>query len=407
MYKFLLGFSLLLLCSWVSSVTAVDKFSAVSANTVISLDFRNIAVRELIQFIAEAMKLNVIMSDSIRGNVSVHFRNITWEQSLDSLLELTGFVKKQKMNILFVATPAEFAARQKSQLEIAPIKIVHYQFRHTDVNVISNVLKNNPDLLSPFAKFSINSKTNSLWLKENVENLPCLLEYLHELDKAEPQLLITGKILNIDDDKVHELGVSINQTNLAKKQDLQITSPTHAATRLAIAIASVAQSQLLNLQLEALEASGHSKIIANPQVITQNRKTALIEAGEEIPYQESTSSGATSTSFKKAALSLKVTPLLLPDGRISLELEISQNKTSSLAVNGTPAIQTQVLKSEVVVRNHQTVVLGGIYEESTSDLSNKIPLIGSLPLLGPLLSQQEKHAVRKELFIFVTPEVLH
>jgi type IV pilus assembly protein PilQ len=320
---------------------------------------------------------------------------------------MTGLAKKQRNNILLISTPAEFAAKQKALLEAAPVHSFRVKFKHADINLVQQVLKSQTDLFSPFAKIAINPRDNSLWIKENLENVSVLSQYLKQLDKPEPQLLITAKILNIDDKKIHELGISFNQVAIQDPiSKLNISVPPRASNRLSIAIASIAQSQLLNLQIDALESAGHSKIIANPQVITQSRKTATIEAGEEIPYQESTSSGATSITFKKAALSLKVTPTQLPDGRITMELEINQNKTSSLEVNGTPAIQTQILKTEVVVGNGQTVVLGGIFEKSTMEIKNKIPGVSSLPLLGGLFSQSEKHCVRKELLILVTPQIL-
>jgi type IV pilus assembly protein PilQ len=398
-----------LVISWLSFPVFAENHDRekYSSQQILTMDFKNIPVRELLQFIAESLHLNIVMSETVAGNITLHFQNICWKEALDTVLEMTGLAKKQRNNILLISTPAEFAAKQKALLEAAPVHSFRVKFKHADINLVQQVLKSQTDLFSPFAKIAINPRDNSLWIKENLENVSVLSQYLKQLDKPEPQLLITAKILNIDDKKIHELGISFNQVAIQDPiSKLNISVPPRASNRLSIAIASIAQSQLLNLQIDALESAGHSKIIANPQVITQSRKTATIEAGEEIPYQESTSSGATSITFKKAALSLKVTPTQLPDGRITMELEINQNKTSSLEVNGTPAIQTQILKTEVVVGNGQTVVLGGIFEKSTMEIKNKIPGVSSLPLLGGLFSQSEKHCVRKELLILVTPQIL-
>jgi type IV pilus assembly protein PilQ len=375
---------------------------------IITLDFKKIPIRELLQFIAEAMQANIMMSESVTGNVSLHFRNVTWSKALDVILEMSGLViKKEKDNIWLIATPREFAERQKILTEASPMKVIKFNLHHTDAMLISTTLKTQADILSPMAKVSVNPRENSLWIKENAMNLPSLLNYLHQIDLPEKQILISAKIINIDDNKIHELGIHFNGTMKSPSSEgLNVSLPITTSNSLQIAIATLPQNQLLNLQLDALETAGYSKIMADPQIITQNRKLALIEAGEEIPYQETTSSGATSVTFKKATLSLKVTPTTLPDGQIILELEISQNKISPLAVNGTPAIQTQELKTQVIVHDGQTVILGGIYESSNSKIAHKIPLIANLPLIGSLLSHKNRHFIRKELLIFISPHVL-
>jgi type IV pilus assembly protein PilQ len=374
---------------------------------IVSMDFKKIPVRDLLQFIAESMNFNVIMSESITGNVSVHFQNICWQQALDAILEMSGYVKKQKDNMLYIATAGEFAGRQKSLQEAAPVKTVRIKLRHVDVAVVNDILKTKAHILTSFAAVSINPLDNSLWVKETVDNLPLLTQYLQQLDKPEAQLLVTAKIINIDTKKRRELGLNFNQTAASEQPGRLHLSFPQGTANLCLAIASIAQGQLLNLQLDALESAGYSKVIADPKVITQNRKTAIIEAGEEIPYQESTTSGATSISFKKAVLSLKVTPTILPDGQITMNLEINQNKTSSLSVNGTPAIQTQELKTDVVVKDGQTVILGGIYEKADMEFSNGIPGIASLPLIGKLISKNASHCIRKELLIVLTPHLLN
>jgi type IV pilus assembly protein PilQ len=378
-----------------------------SSSETITLDFRKIPVRELIQFLADAMHYNVIMTEAVTGNLALHFHDVTWREALGIVLEMSGLVKKEKDNVLFIGTANEFATKQKNLSDAAPFKIITVKLHHTDANTVSGILKAQPEILSSMAKINCNPRENTLWIKEKLDNVPLLLNYLSELDQAEKQILVTAKILNVDNNKVRELGIHFNSlTNNFKGDQLSISLPQTTANAINMAIANVAQNQLLNLQIDALESTGHSKLIANPKIITQNRKSAIIEAGEEIPYQESTSSGATSVSFKKAALSLKVTPTLLPDGRIILDLEINQNKTSLLAVNGTPAIQTQELKTEVIVRDQETVILGGIFETSLSEVKKQLPLFGEIPLLGSLFSTKKTHIERKELLIFVSPHTL-
>jgi type IV pilus assembly protein PilQ len=263
-------------------------------------------------------------------------------------------------------------------------------------------------LLSKYAQVSVNNHDNSIWIKEKIARFSFVLSYLRHLDIPEKQVLIEAKIVNVDDSKLNELGLHLKK--YLKPQDGQhefhLSLPEDETGRFTLAIAKIGQVSLLDLELSALERMGHGKVIASPRLITQNHKTATIEAGEEVPYQEKTSSGATSVTFKKAALGLKVTPQLTPDNRILLELEINQNKISPVAVNGTPAIQTQELRTQVIVDDGQTVVLGGIFEKSDSTVDEKLPFLGSIPVLGQIFNRHHIRTSRKQLLIFVTPRVM-
>lgn len=373
----------------------------------ISLDFKKIPVRELLQFIAESMGCNIIMSESVSGNLALHFQKVSWQQAFNIVLEMTGMVQRRMGNVLLIASPAEFAARQKNMAQATSIQTVKVKLYHANVAQVLSSLKNESTILSPGALVSANVEDNSLWIREDTSNLPVVISFLRQKDQIEKQILICAKVVNLDDKKVNELGIRLKSSAKLKSDGgLTLNFPEVAQSSLNFAIASIAEQQLLSLELAALETSGHSKIIADPKILTLNHQAAIIEAGEEIPYQEKTASGATNVSFKKAALSLKVTPSVLPDGRITLELEISQNKVSSLAVNGTPGIQTQELKTQVTVKNHQTVILGGIFEASQGQLSDKVPLFSRIPLIGALLSHTKKEGGRKQLLVFVTPQIV-
>lgn len=384
-----------------------DKRVVLKKENNVTLEFKKIPVRDLVQFLADSMNYNLIMSESVGGSVSLHFRNVSWEKTLDTVLDMAGLVKKQTDNILVIGTPAEFALRQQNLSEASLYKMVNVPLKHIDVAELVTLLRTQAELVSSSAKISANSRDNHIWIKDNAENIPQILRFIHQVDIPAQQILITAKIVNIDDNKISELGLKFKN----KKPDnffpksLHTNLPEENTLPLTFVIANLAQNKLLDLELSALESSGYSKLIANPRLITQNHKQATIEAGEEIPYQEKTSSGATSINFKKAALSLKVLPILTPDNNIVLELEISQNKTSSLAINGTPGIQTQELKTQVIVQDGQTVILGGIYEKSASELVSKTPIVGDIPLIGKLFNHYEKNENRKQLLIFVTPQV--
>lgn len=404
--KFYLFFLLTLLLPLQLMARGESADNNVSAKHLVTLDFKKIAVRELLQFIAESMHYNIIISDNVTGNVSLHFKQVTWMQTLNSLLDMTGLVKKIDHNILYVGTPADFAVRQQNAAQVALLRSMKLALHHADAYQASTFLKTQSDILSPLAKVTCNLQDNSLWIKETVENLPLVTDFVHAIDKPEGQVLIAAKIVNIDDKKINELGLQFSTKIRAKGGDVSSSLSEGTPNVFNIAIISMTQHHLLNLELDALEKTGHSNLIADPKIITQNRKTAVIEAGEEIPYQEKTNSGATSVAFKKAALSLKVTPTALPDHRIILDLEISQNKISPLSVNGAPVIQTQELRTQVVVKSNESVILGGIYECSNAKVDSNLPGVSRLPLIGSLVNHEERQESRKELFILVTPYLM-
>lgn len=397
---------IVVLCFLTGAINANQLYQG-SKSGPISMDFKNISVRELLQFIAESMNLNVIMSASVSGSVSLHFRNILWQNALDLVLEMTGLVKSQRGNTIFIATANEFALRQKQLNEALPLKFVKFKLLHIDVNQAQLLVQNQVNLLSSLAKITVNPLENSLWIKENTENLPHIMRYLKQIDVLEKQLLIHAKIVNVDDQKVRELGIQFGLNTVGKSIDaLSQNLPVTETHGLCVAFTTLVQQQLINVQLDALEKAGFSQVIACPQLIAQNHKTADIEAGEEVPYQEKTASGATNVSFKKAALSVKVTPTILPDGNVFLALEITQNKISPLSVQGVPVIQTQELKTEVLIHRDETVILGGIYEFSESIVSRQLPFLGELPVVGNLFSCKSKQQTRKQLLIFVSPHLL-
>lgn len=372
--------------------------------TVVALDFKKIAIKELLEFIAEEMNYNIVIAESVTGSVTVHLKKVTWMQALDTVLEITGFVKRIESNTIFVGTPASFAARQASLQQAVPLKCARIKLQHTDAHQIYTILKSQSELLSEDAKVACNLQKNSLWLRESADNLPLVIDYIHELDVAEKQLVITAKIINLNNKQKCELGIKFSATPMQKECK---STPGDNANAFKFAIINMAQNQILNLELDALEKSGHSHVVADPTIVTQNRKTATIEAGEDIPYQEKTSSGATSVTFKKAALSLKVTPTVLPDNRIVLDLEINQNKVLPLSINGTPAIQTQELKTQVTVRSDEAVILGGIYEAEHANLITAMPVLGHIPGIGSLLSHHDNEQLKSELFVIISPHIMN
>ncbi len=388
------------------SVVAEQKNTKGVDRSKISLDFKKIAIRELLELIADELHYNIIINDDVTGSVALHLKAVTWSQALDALLNVSGLAKKIENNMLYVGTPANFAARQQNLQQAALLKTVRVVLRHIDAEQVSTFLKTQTDFLSPLAKIICNSRDNSLWIKETADNLQLVLDFLQQSDVPDKQILITAKVINLDEKQKCELGVKFNSCANNKISNKANSTTEEVNNRFNFAILTMSQNQLLNVELDALEKTGHSTIVADPTIITQNRKTATIEAGEDIPYQEKTASGATSVTFKKAALSLKVTPTVLPDHRITLELEINQNKVLPLSVNGTPAIQTQELKTQVVIHADQSIILGGIYETDHAKVKTTVPIIGHLPVVGALVGHNDQEQVKRELLILISPHLL-
>lgn len=274
-------------------------------------------------------------------------------------------------------------------------------------DVASFIAKPDFQMLSPQGKIHADSNTNQLWIMDDKKHIAVVRNLIHHLDQSGPQFIIKAKIMNIDRQYQKSLGV-LFQTNPATTNPiapLTMNEPdtNTGAGEFTIGIAKLPGDNLLNLQLSALEQEGHAILISNPALVTLNKLPAVIQSGAEVPYQEATSSGATSVSFKKAVLQLKVTPQAMPHHRILLHIALNQDKVSALTVNGVPAIQTQQITTQVIVNNNQTLVLGGILETSRAKQNTGIPVVDDIPVLGHLLRHHTKQIKQQELLIFITP----
>lgn len=404
--KVLLFVCLIVLCAGRVQSKSLNK-KVIMQPHLITLDFKKISIKELLEFVADEMDYNIILSENVTGSIALHLKQVTFMQAFNAIIEISGLAKQIENNMIYVGTPANFAERQKNIQQAALVKPIKFMLHHIDASQVANSLKTEGQLLTPIAKITSNPQDNSLWIKESNENLPLILDYIRKLDVPEKQILITAKIVNLDDKQKCQLGIKFNSsTPRANAQRMPSPLSDNQSNSFRFAIMNFSQNQMLTVELDALEKMGHSHVIADPSIVTQNRKTATIEAGEDIPYQEKTSSGATSITFKKAALSLKVTPTLLPDKRIILELEISQNKVLPLSINGTPAIQTQELKTQVTVASDEGVVLGGIYETEHANVTTDMPIINQVPIVKSLIKHKENEQVKKELFILISPRIL-
>jgi type IV pilus assembly protein PilQ len=285
--------------------------------------------------------------------------------------------------------------------------------------------------LSARGTVSIDNSTNSLWIRDSVEQLNNISASIRELDKPIPQILIEARIVSIDQNMEKKLGAQFGstQTQLANKllrsqlknkvknsnidllqhltMDLPITgSVINGAASMGLRLMRLGQNSFLDLELSALENEGAAEVISAPHLITADQQTAFIEAGAEIPYQEKASSGGTNVIFKKAVLSLKVTPRIIPDGHIVLDLKVNQDQPSTFMTPDAPTIKARGIKTQVSVKSSETVVLGGIYEYSQSKLEQRVPFLGTLPIIGRLFRLTTSNSRRSELLIFLTPTLL-
>ncbi len=412
----------------------------------LSLNFQSIEVRAVLQLIADFTGLNLVASDTVSGSLTLRLKNVPWDQALDIILRSKGLAMRQAGNVVMVAPSEEIAAREKLELEaqqqiteLAPLQTEFIQVNYAKASDLADLLKAKENsLMSERGNVSVDERTNTLLVRDTAENLNSIRGLVLELDVPVRQVLIESRIVIADDNFSKDLGVKFGfsrGTSFDNKTrnliiggklpgdtafgdpavttafstdsnenlivDLPIGSPAGA---LGFAIGKLGSS-LLQLELQAMQADGRGEVLSNPRVITSNQKEAVIEQGTEIPFQEATSSGATSTSFKKAVLSLKVTPQITPDDRVIMDLAVNQD-TVGQVFSGVPSINTRELKTQVLVDNGDTVVLGGVYEQVTRDDSQRVPFFGDLPYVGFLFRTTTKRDNKSELLIFVTPKIL-
>jgi type IV pilus assembly protein PilQ len=424
-----------------------DKFGYTGER--LSLNFQNIEVRAILQLIADFTGLNMVTSDAVSGNVTLRLKNVPWDQALDIILKSRGLGMRQSGNVIMVAPSEELAARERLELEasrqveeLSPLHTEFMQINYADAADLMNLIQaEENNLLSERGNVSIDDRTNTLIIQDISTSLEAVRNLIAELDVAVRQVLIESRIVNADEsfakdigvrfgyskstgltrDSTQDAGVSIGggqagNTNFgagtsfttSDNENLIVDLPAIPAdaSALALAIGKVG-SFLLQLELSALIAEGRGEDIASPRVITANQHEALIESGIQIPYQQASSSGATTVAFQDAVLSLRVTPQITPDNRIIMDLQVNQDTVStSTVVLGVPAINTRNVSTQVLVQNGETVVLGGVYTSTDSKIIDRTPFFGDLPYVGFLFKRTNIDKTKSELLIFITPKIL-
>jgi type IV pilus assembly protein PilQ len=266
--------------------------------------------------------------------------------------------------------------------------------------------------LSPEGNINVDKRTNSIWIEDEKDRLNKIRRFIKNIDVPVKQILIEARVVNVDENFTRELGLEFGTTKETENKTIDgltmdLPSASTDIGHFSFTLAKLNSNTLLDMELSALESEGHGKVISRPKLITLDREPAYIDSGESIPYQERTSYGNTNIAFKKAVLALKVTPVIVSPNKVLLYINLNQDKVSAFNVKGIPAIDTQEIKTQVLVNNKQTVVLGGIYEQNNGDVITKIPVLSSIPIVGVLFRHKKSETKRKELLIFITPQIIY
>ena len=421
----------------------------------LSLNFQNVDVRSVLQVIADFTDFNIITSDSVQGNLTLRLKDVPWDQALDIILQAKGLDMRKNGNVIWIAPGDELAAREKLQLEakaqindLEPLQTESFQINYHKAKEIFDFLKSKDQtMLSKRGSVVVDERSNKVFVTDVATRLQALRRLVQEIDVAPRQVLIEARIVEASKTFARDLGVRlgvggafgrivgytedgapVRRSTLggglgatramagqvagvvdANPAGLNLNLPAGASNPglLSMVLWNNNATRFLNLELSALEVDGRGRVISSPRVLTANQVEASIEQGTEIPYQEASSSGATSVSFKKAVLSLKVKPQITPDGRLQLSIEVNKDRPLyEQTLLGVPPIETKNVKSEVLIENGGTVVIGGIYEEEESTGEDKVPLLGDVPVLGHLFKSQSRVSNRKELLVFITPRIV-
>ncbi|MFU8831477.1 MAG: type IV pilus secretin PilQ [Wenzhouxiangella sp.] len=423
----------------------------------ITLNFQDIQVRSVLQLIADVSELNVVVSDSVTGALTLRLTNVPWDQALDIVLETKNLDMRRSGNVIWIAPANEIAEREQQILRaraerqtLEPLRTAMIPVSYANAGELATLIRSasadavgEQGLLSARGSVSVDRRTNTLLVSDTVEHIDEIRELVAELDRPVRQVLIESRIVIARHDFNHQLGVRFGVTHeresgsrifttsgSSEANDAMIRAPgnrrlaptlderlnvnlpvSNPAGRLGFSL--LAADYLLDLELSALETEGHGEVISTPRVITANQAEAYIQQGVEIPFESAqggTQAGAVNVEFKEAVLELRVTPLITPDNRVQLDLLVKQDTVGEIFQTGrggtVPSIDTRELGTKVLVENGQTVVLGGIFQEERDFTTSKVPMLGDVPVLGHLFRRRSTSDQKRELLIFVTPSIL-
>ncbi len=425
----------------------------------LTLNFQDIETRAVLQLLADVSGRNIVVSDTVQGNVTLRLQGVPWDQALDIVLATKGLDMRENGNVIIVAPSEEIAARELADLEsrkeikeLEPMLAEYLQVNYAKASDLADLISGGSGgktLLSDRGSVGIDERTNTLLLQDTIDRIASIRKLVATLDIPVRQVLIESRIVVVNDDFSRDLGIRWGATVVKESGDGIITTSGGASATDSVvndaadninsagtpfpvgipnlndrfninlpvanpagrfALAILDDDYLIDLELSALQAEGRGEVVSSPRVITANQKEANIKQGVEIPYQEASSSGATTTQFKEAVLSLTVTPQITPDDRIIMDLLVTKDSVGEVIATerggSVPSIDTRSIETQVLVNNGQTVVLGGIYETEQGETITKVPFLGDIPFVGYLFKSTRVTSEKSELLIFVTPKIL-
>jgi type IV pilus assembly protein PilQ len=411
----------------------------------LSLNFQNVDVRRLLQVIGEFTGMNMVVSDSVGGSITLILKDVPWDQALDIILQQKGLDMRKNGNVILIAPREEIATKEKLEFEskaqigdLEPLRTESFQMNYIKAADLQKLLVDpKQTLLSKRGSALLDDRSNMLFVKDTPSRLDDVRDMIEKVDTPVRQVMIEARIVEAGDSFAKNLGVRLSTGGTTRTVDSETGATTitnsstlaaiNTATRtsqigsvnlpatprsgnagtFALSLYNSSYTRFLSAEISALEADGRGKIISSPRVMTANQIEAIIEQGVEIPYQQATSSGATSISFRKANLSLKVKPQITPDGKITMTLDINKDSPNTkLSTGAGVAIDTKHVKTEVLVENGGTVVIGGVYTQTISDNTQRIPFFGDLPYIGWLFKNREWIDDKTELLVFITPRIV-
>ncbi|MGX9764195.1 type IV pilus secretin PilQ family protein [Pseudomonas shahriarae] len=402
----------------------------------LSLNFQDIEVRAVLQQIADVAGLNLVAGDDVQGSITLRLKDVPWDQALDLVLQAKGLDRRVTANVLLVAPAEELAAREllalesrKLMTELTPLRRELLQVNYAKASELAKLFQSVAGLegaTDERGSVTVDDRTNNIIAYQTGERLEELRRIVSQLDVPVRQVMIEARIVeaNVDYDK--SVGVrwggllrskgNWNGGGVDKKPsgegessdsspfvDLGVVSPSSG-----LGIAFITDNVLLDLELTAMEKGGNGEVISQPKVVTSNKETARILKGTEIPYQEATSEGATSVSFKEASLSLEVTPQITPDDQVIMEVRVTKDEPDYLnKLNDVPPIKKNEVNAKVLVRDGETIVLGGVFSKNQSKVVDKVPFLGDVPYLGRLFRRDVVAQRKSELLVFLTPRIMN
>jgi len=398
----------------------------------LSLNFQDIEVRKVLEIIADFTDLNLVASDTVTGNITLRLENVPWDQALELVLKSKGLDKRQSGNVLLVAPAAEIAERERQELEsrkqlqeLEPLRTEFIRVRYANATDIFALFDGSGarsteggaadpavSVLSERGTAVVDERTNSIILTDTASNIEAITTLIEKIDVPIRQVMIEARIVIANTDFAEELGFEITGTDTAIAGSgndnlggsiATATSTTSAATG-TFGVSYLPSDVALNLELTALETSGFAEVVSQPKVITGDKQVAKIESGQQVPFTSNDGTTVT-TIFVDAVLSLEVTPQITPDNRVIMELKVNQDSIGDQTTSG-PAINVTQLETSVLVGDGETIVLGGIFQQSKSESTSKVPLLGDLPVIGRLFTRTSSIDDKQELLIFITPRIL-